>query len=400
MKNPIKTIFIGLLFTSLYVSANNDITTRVVGGQPSIEGDWPWIVNIHAGGYVCGGTLIDERTVLTAAHCLFDGNTQVSPGQISVAIGEYNLASNPSTPRVTVIKTHIHPNYNFFEDASGNDIALLRLATEKSNSPPLFRLSLAKTITAIATQNSVTVLGWGSTVAYAPAEVVEAVYPSLLNEAQLPLQTDAQCLLNLGASYDPSTMLCAAPQDGGIDACQGDSGGPLIIYSAGSWQQIGIVSWGAGCAAPAKPGVYTRLAVYDDWIDDFVNGISIDNSLAFSQIAVNESSTQILSISNNADIAAQLTISLTGSAYFSFDVSACNVIEANSTCPLSITYSPLDELSHQATISIDSDLTYSTTLTGALSGNKSITLNNSGGGGSLLFLFSIPLLLLRRFSLK
>ena len=391
-----------LLLNSASVLANNDISTRIVGGQDSVQGTWPWIVNIHAGGYVCGGTLIEKNTVLTAAHCLFDGLSQIPASNISAAIGEFDLSSNPSTPRVTISKTYIHQGYNPNNSSSGNDIALLRLTNDHLATIPIQALSLSSTESFVNLQSNVTILGWGSTVGYTPPEVVEASYPNILNEVELPLQTDQQCLSNLGSSYDASTMLCAGQQLGGKDACQGDSGGPLIINNGSSWQQIGIVSWGVGCAAAARPGVYTRLAVYKDWINNFINGVTIDNSLTFYQVTVNESESLIMYISNHANTEAQLTISLNGSSYFSFDETACSVIDANTTCPLTVTYSPLNGSTQQATLTVESDLVGATTVTSRLLGvqNSSVESSSGGGGGSLLFIFSLPLLLLRRYFKK
>ena len=243
-------------------------------------------------------------------------------------------------------------------------------------------------------------LAGGSTVGYAPGDVVAPNYATVLREATLPLQTDNQCNANLGNSYISSSMLCAAPQGGGIDACQGDSGGPLMYNDGGSWKQIGIVSWGAGCATAGQPGVYTRIASFDDWIENFINGISIDKQLTFTTTKVNESATQTLTVSNNAATEAQLTFTVTGSSDFSLDTQTCNTIAANTSCAISVVYSPSTTLTTQVQLTIESDLIDSSAVTTTVSGIPYTQSSSSSGGGSLLFIFSIPLLVLRRYFTK
>ncbi len=90
-------------------------------------------------------------------------------------------------------------------------------------------------------------------------------FPSLLRKVDLPLQSAALCSSALGSSFTDN-MLCAGVQQGGLDSCQGDSGGPLVTSSGSGQLQVGIVSWGLGCALPGRPGVYTRISRYLDWI--------------------------------------------------------------------------------------------------------------------------------------
>ncbi|WP_022941609.1 trypsin-like serine protease [Psychromonas hadalis] len=396
-----------LLNSTFAIATNNTISMRVVGGQESSDGSWPWIVSVSAGGYACGGTLIDNKTVLTAAHCLFDDGKQIPSHQMSVVVGEYDLESQPATPRITVTRAYIHSDYNTNDSTSGDDIALLRLSQAVNSITPLPALDLSTTVEVISFGDDVTVIGWGSTVAYAPSETVSPRFPTILREVSLPLQTNDQCAVNLGDNYDPKTMLCAAPAEGGKDACQGDSGGPLV-YNDGTWKQIGIVSWGAGCASAGNPGVYTRLAVYKNWINTFLTGIIADEQVTFKQVLIDMPQTKTLSISNNAQIEAQLLFSLTGSGTFSFDREICATIASETTCSLEITYSPVEASITQATLSIESNLPNSITTTTLLTGSARdpnsteappsiVPSSSGGGGGTLLFLLSIPLLLMRRY---
>ncbi|PKF63703.1 serine protease [Psychromonas sp. psych-6C06] len=391
-------LLIVALFSSTALASDDtlDITARIVGGQESIEGQWPWMVSINSGGYECGGTLIDEQTVLTAAHCLYDFSSEITATRISVKVGEYDQLSTPSTPRTSVIKTYIHPNYDPQNSASSNDIALLRLQTPITEITPVERATTSTTNDATQRRENVTALGWGSTVGYESQEEVTAIYPDILNEVVLPLQTDNQCKANLGNNFNPQSMVCAGLQQGGKDACQGDSGGPLVINNGGSWQQLGIVSWGVGCAASGYPGVYTRLAVYEDWIEAFLSGITIDKSISFNLTPIDNSEQKNLLISNNSDFDAQITTSISGSSDFAFDTSACTEIEAKTTCVMVVSYSPTGFNASEATILLTSDLDNTTVVSTTVTGTP-FFFTKSGGSSSLFFLFALPILVIRYY---
>jgi len=280
MSHPIKLLLVPLLLIhSVVVADENNVTTRVVGGEDSLEGDWPWMVTVYAGNYLCGGSLIAQNTVLTAAHCLYDSNDNaISANDVVVIIGEFNRTSISLDSVRYIASTYIHYGYDPDPSVSSNDIALLELSSDYTESAPLDRLDLATTVTAIADKSDATVLGWGSTVGYAYGESVTPSYPSILQQATLPLRTNSQCKASYGNIYSSSTMLCAGEDEGGTDSCQGDSGGPLIYNNGGNWEQIGIVSFGSGCANAGYPGVYVRLAYYNDWIEDYFNGIIVTSN--------------------------------------------------------------------------------------------------------------------------
>ncbi|GLS91623.1 hypothetical protein GCM10007916_26920 [Psychromonas marina] len=384
-----------MLSSSLTSTADDTITTRVVGGSDSVEGDWPWMVNVSAGRSQCGGTLIDARTVMTAAHCIYSNGIEISAARISVNVGAYNLLESSET--IDITQTYIHHSYDPTNSASSNDIALLRLITPVSNVSLLETADITTTSEAVSSQSDVIILGWGSTVGYAPDEQVTPIYPDILQEVALPLQTDAECRQNTGSSYDAATMVCAGDQNGGEDSCQGDSGGPLILNNGGSWQQIGIVSWGSGCASAGHPGVYTRTAVYEEWIDNFLNGIAIHNKLTYGTTNIGENEQLNLLISNNTASEVELTFSLSGSNEFTYDRATCAIIAADSICSLPIIYTPTTLTESNATLTVQSDTVNLKTVSTALSGNLGFSSTSGGGGGSLFFAFSLPFLLLRRF---
>ncbi|XP_069957157.1 CLIP domain-containing serine protease B9 [Cherax quadricarinatus] len=247
-------------------------TFRVVGGEESRRGQWPWMAAIWLHGpkkteFWCGGSLVSRQYVLTAAHCTKDSRGKTfDPQQFSVRLGDHNIfsesddfISSPQTYRVTEIR----PHPDFKSHGFYNDVALIRLdqpvdfteyivpvclPSEEFSRQPLDHL----------VGQTPSVIGWGSTF-YGGHESAS------LREAKLPVWKNSDCD---DAYFQPITniFLCAGFVEGGRDACQGDSGGPLLLYTEGRWVQIGLVSFGNRCAEPGYPGVYTRISHFMPWI--------------------------------------------------------------------------------------------------------------------------------------
>jgi secreted trypsin-like serine protease len=353
----------------MHLAFANEISTRIVGGNQSESGDWPWAVSLKHSltqEHFCGASLIGERWVLTAAHCLFNDGKMKSPSNLTATIGEYNLNSPKITPANSIQQLYVHPDYNSSISVSENDIALLKLVSSVNNSNFISPVDNEVTESAIAASENVTVLGWGSTVqvpaSFNSEQQPAPAYPDILRDVEIPLMTDAMCIDALGSDYT-AKMLCAGLQEGGKDSCQGDSGGPLMIQENG-WQQIGIVSWGYGCAAPGYPGVYTRLSLYEEWIKNIIKGIYFPTHLKFNDILIGDSRSKTVVIENNYDDITNLTFKKSSDdESFSFDASNCASIEANNSCALIITYSPSNaNISHNSIIiTITSDFSSSTT---------------------------------------
>jgi secreted trypsin-like serine protease len=216
------------------------------------EHPWQVALNIDAPGgrtYLCGGSIINQRWILTAAHC-FDTS---APDKVRAKAGVTNY--DPSPPWLQIEKVAVHKFYN--DRTHENDIALIRLQVPTSQSS----IPLAGSATALANM-WLEVTGWGRT--------AEKGAPSTqLLKAEVPYVDNATC--NQPGSYDGSikpTMMCAGEREGGVDSCQGDSGGPLVLRSSSGPILVGVVSFGEGCARKLKYGVYTRVSEFRDWITD------------------------------------------------------------------------------------------------------------------------------------
>ena len=236
---------------------------QIVGGEKAAPGEFPWQVALLDGSVgntfdaqFCGGALIDERWVVTAAHCVFDGRVE-PPSAVDILVGTTSLKSGGT--RLDVDTIVVHPRYD--ERTSENDIALLRLV-EAVDLPVLPLVTLGEETALTSAGTLATAIGWGDTL------VKGDRFPIDLRKVSLPIVTNRVC--NGPRSYAgevKTKMLCAGFAAGGKDSCQGDSGGPLVVPDGdGGFALAGITSWGARCAAPNKYGVYTRVARFATWV--------------------------------------------------------------------------------------------------------------------------------------
>ncbi|MDP9797749.1 secreted trypsin-like serine protease [Catenuloplanes nepalensis] len=217
---------------------------EVVGGDLARTGQFPWVVRVSGG---CAGTLVAARVVLTAAHCA----AGLPVDGIAVTADTVDLDDRRAR-EARVVRAVMAPGYK--QVTEGDDWALLQL--DRKLSLPTIAVNDAPALDT----GTFTVIGWGAT-------GEDRVQERKLRYVEVPLVADHTCVgayRPAGYTYRPDEMLCAGyVDDGRRDACYGDSGGPLVRRdSYGAWLQIGVVSWGIGCARPGLPGVYTQLSTH------------------------------------------------------------------------------------------------------------------------------------------
>ena len=245
-------------------SAQNEMPNHGDLPQPFIVGGeevdpacpdckYPFMVSLQDGGWhFCGGSLVREDWVVTAAHCV-EGT---SPSSINVKIGLHDVDGTSGAITRYVDQIIVHPNYSGW--SLDNDYALLHLTQPVTNFEPI------QLITENSNDNEPvmsTVMGWGATSSGGWSSDV-------LLEVDVPIDDDCG---NYSPSEITNNMVCAGDYNGGEDSCQGDSGGPLIMTNSdGEYELIGIVSWGYGCAEAGYPGVYSKVWSRLDWFFGYI----------------------------------------------------------------------------------------------------------------------------------
>jgi len=273
-------------------TAGTEARTKVVGGDTAAIKHWPGlaVLRLNASGakqalYLCGGAAINDRWVVTAAHCLegigsglrssfVDGRGRAREGALEVVLGIDDLDLVTDKHVFEVERVIVKDGYKNAAK-TGNDIALLRL--KRAYLGPVVRLSLSpKTDPPTPPGARVRVAGFGSLQFRAPVQAYRrsdgqeyAAGSKQLLETAIPTVPTETCSMRYPNDKIDNEQICAGLEEGGKDSCQGDSGGPLVAFDRrGCPYQIGIVSWGVGCAGKKDYGVYTRLSHHAAWIAD------------------------------------------------------------------------------------------------------------------------------------
>ncbi|KAJ3588588.1 hypothetical protein NHX12_012180 [Muraenolepis orangiensis] len=235
-------------------------TKRIVGGEDVTPGEIPWQVGLIArpsGQLFCGGSILSEVWVITAAHCLVEGGQS-----FYVRAGEHNIyAREGSEQNLEVQDEYLHPLYNATVSLYNHDVALLRLRSPvhyTTTARPICLGPKAFTEALVREASPGTVSGWGR------LRFLGAT-SSVLQKVELPFAERAECKES-SAQRITRYMFCAGYRDEDKDSCQGDSGGPHTNRRHDTWFLTGIVSWGEECAKKGKYGVYTRVSHYYRWI--------------------------------------------------------------------------------------------------------------------------------------
>lgn len=261
---------LGILFVSGALARDKDeneqlrkLETRIVGGSGSNPIRFPYYTQLtmyaqDGSTYNCGGTLIASDIVLTAAHCLVTypinrveaivNRTSVNP------VGRQYIRQG--------VQYRAHPFYD--ENKNTYDVAVVKLGSPVTG-VPFIKLNTNRGLP--VTNQWLTIIGFGVTSQYGASA-------KKLMQASVRAFSFDDCndSNSYGGAILDDAMVCAGVTPGGVDSCFGDSGGPLLIPGTAARLdvQVGIVSFGDGCALPNKPGVYTRVSTYANWINNQV----------------------------------------------------------------------------------------------------------------------------------
>ncbi|KYM77715.1 Trypsin-1 [Atta colombica] len=247
-----------IIFCLALIASASCFESRIVDGTPTTIIKHPYQISIHyKDKFICGGSIISERWILTAAHCVY-GEKTLSVFKVRVGSMYHNKGGILIKDIASIIcHKKYHPlTYDY-------DVSLIKLSAPLTFGEYIKPILLALPLMNIKTGTQAIVTGWGKTSANGPSSEV-------LQTATISVTDQEKCRKVYARNrLVTSNMICAGDNKGEKDTCQGDSGGALVGYNG---LQIGIVSWGAQeCASVGFPGVYTRVPAIRQWVTEQAN---------------------------------------------------------------------------------------------------------------------------------
>ncbi|XP_053088285.1 plasminogen activator, urokinase a [Pangasianodon hypophthalmus] len=241
------------------------VNFKIIGGSRASIESQPWQAAIFRGDlFICGGTLIAPCWVLSAAHC-FPLSKRATRGQYSVYLGKdaTNQTDLRKEQKFEVAKFVLHQEYD--EDDFNNDIALLQIVDSNGQcaqkTPSVRTACLPPAHHMMPYGSFCYISGYGN-----ERNGESFRYSRYMKEAQVQILSPSKCEGGYYGKRITENQFCAASPKWTEDACQGDSGGPLLCEVNGRMFLFGVISWGEGCATKSKPGVYTKVTNYNNWI--------------------------------------------------------------------------------------------------------------------------------------
>ncbi|KAI0238013.1 Transmembrane protease serine 3 [Lamellibrachia satsuma] len=237
----------------------------IVGGKEAAPHSWPWMVTLtYYTMHMCGAVILNERWVITAAHCI---DSLWAEEDLTVEVGRHQGAwetdEKPKLVQLIPIKKFII-NSKYNGQTYENDIALIELNGKISYNEHVQPICLSHSNPRPG--KKCVIAGWGVTQGTASE--------SVLNQAVVPIVAQSVCKKpDWYGDRVFDVQFCAGYEQGIVDSCTGDSGGPLMCPTYhGTWELMGLTSWGDDCGTAKKPGVYTRVVKFLKWIREHSRG--------------------------------------------------------------------------------------------------------------------------------
>ncbi|XP_028285047.1 hepatocyte growth factor activator isoform X2 [Parambassis ranga] len=239
---------------------------RILGGTSALPGTHPWMAAIYIGeSDFCAGSLISSCWIISAAHCFFRNPLR---SQIRVVFGQQKFNVTDPNTRTFGVEDYIFPEQFSVFNPTLHDIVLIKLKKQDGQcvkkTPFIRPICLPDKSTVFPDDFCCTISGWGHMFEKADG------YSSLQEGGVRLISHDSCKKPEVYGNHVTHNMICAG-LNGCVDACQGDSGGPLACAKNDVSFLYGIISWGDGCGRSGKPGVYTKVVNYIDWINSVIN---------------------------------------------------------------------------------------------------------------------------------